>query len=365
MARQDPIVLRDSRPGPKTADNALPRTRQMNPLPPPQGGLTSQGTIKVSEPSISFIVPCRNGEPSIRQCLQSLQDLRRNGDEIIVVDNGSTDETFRIAAAAEDIVVFESDATTVAGVRNDGARRARGDWLAFVDCDTVLAKDWRTHLERVFRHNAVVATGSGPHLPPNPRWLEKAWLCGWGDRSGPAEYVWSGNLIVRAEAFQTLNGFSEDLETDEDTDFCWRVREIFGEQALVHAPQMKAVHLGNSKTLKQFWSRQYWHAAGMLASARKHGLDKALAMTTAFAFLNLFGLGWFLSSPNPLGGITLAGSILLVPGLTALYRMRALECIRWGPQLVLLYTLFYYARLARASRDSVVRLLRLQEIRGR
>ena len=316
-------------------------------------------------PSVSFIVPCKNGAASIRHCIASLQDLTCGDDEIIVVDNGSTDGTFAIASSFEGTRVIESAAVTIAAVRNDGARRAHGDWLAFVDCDTVLATDWRDHLQRVFRDDHVVATGSGPHLSPNPTWVEKAWLCGSEGRAGPAEYVWSGNLIVRGEAFRRLNGFCEDLETDEDTDFCWRITKRFGEKSLAHAPHMKAAHLGNSKTLKQFWIRQYWHASGMLSSAGKHGLDKALVMTIAFALLNLFAVGWFLTRPTPLDSLISASSILLVPALTALYRMRASECARWAPQLVLLYTLFYYARTARAFRDSIIRFWTLKKNTGR
>lgn len=286
----------------------------------------------------------------IADCLSSLIELCGESDEIIVVDNLSTDATPQIARSFSHVTVIVSRAETVAGVRNDGAKLATGSVLAFVDADCLLKAEWREELEGMLSDDAVMATGGGLTFPRGASWVEKAWMCGWAAPSGPVKFVSTANLAVRAEAFKMLGGFDEALETDEDTDFSRRVRSAFGVQALRAHAGMTAVHLGSAKTLGDHWRRQYWHAAGLLASVRKHGPDKAFYMTCGFAILHVLGLiglvavsGWYAVAVFLLGAA-------IIPTLTALYRLRCRKCIRWLPHLVVLYAVFYYARCVRVMK---------------
>jgi len=198
---------------------------------------------------------------------------------------------------------------------------------------------------------AVVATGGGLAFPVDATWLEQAWMCGWAVLSGPVDFISTANLAVRADTFSRLGGFDEALETDEDTDFSRRIRTLFGERSLVASKGMTVVHLGSARTLAQHWHRQYWHAAGVLASVRKHGVDRAFAMTLLHGLIQVAGIVAALTL-SPLPGLTaFISSVFIVPVITAASRLRALDCVPWFPHLVLLYTVFYVSRWLRMLSD--------------
>jgi len=95
--------------------------------------------------SISVVIPSRNDATMLRACLQALAEQTRPADQIIVVDNGSTDDTAAVARAAGVQVVFEP----IPGIfraTSAGFDAATGDIIARLDADSVPPADW---LERV------------------------------------------------------------------------------------------------------------------------------------------------------------------------------------------------------------------------
>jgi len=93
-------------------------------------------------PTLSVIVPARNEEASLGQCLESLTAQTGVAFEIIVVDDHSTDRTREIAASYAGVRVIEADPLPAGwtGKNNavtTGARQAHGRWLLFTDADTV------------------------------------------------------------------------------------------------------------------------------------------------------------------------------------------------------------------------------------
>ncbi len=85
---------------------------------------------------ISIIIPVLNEQQNISVCLQSLQDWRQQGCEIIVVDGGSTDRSREIAGRQADILCDSERGRAVQ--MNTGAARAGGDILLFLHADTIL-----------------------------------------------------------------------------------------------------------------------------------------------------------------------------------------------------------------------------------
>jgi glycosyltransferase involved in cell wall biosynthesis len=85
---------------------------------------------------ISCIVPVYNGERYLREALDSIMAQTRRPDEIIVVDDGSTDSTRDIVAAYGDDIVYVRQANAGPGAaRNRGIGIARGSLVAFQDAD--------------------------------------------------------------------------------------------------------------------------------------------------------------------------------------------------------------------------------------
>ncbi len=104
-------------------------------------------------PLVSVVVPVHNGEPYLRQCLESLVAQTLRDIEILVVDDGSTDGTARIIREYEKLdprlIGLSGPATGSAGAaRNVGLDRASGDFLAFIDGDDFVSP---TMLELMYR----------------------------------------------------------------------------------------------------------------------------------------------------------------------------------------------------------------------
>ena len=107
----------------------------------------------MSDTTVSVIVPVRNEAGHLAATLTMLRHALQAGDELVVVDGGSTDGSVEIARELADRVILS--AAGRARQMNAGARQASGDWLWFVHADTQLDGSHRQQLGR---------------LPVNARW---------------------------------------------------------------------------------------------------------------------------------------------------------------------------------------------------
>lgn len=98
----------------------------------------------MSAETVSVIVPVRNEADHLAETLARLRDALQEGDELIVVDGGSTDASVDIARQGADRVILSAPGR--ARQMNAGARQARGDWLWFFHADTRLNRSHRQAL---------------------------------------------------------------------------------------------------------------------------------------------------------------------------------------------------------------------------
>jgi glycosyltransferase involved in cell wall biosynthesis len=100
--------------------------------------------------SVSVIVPTRNGARFIAETIESIANQTVAPLEIIVVDDGSTDDSARLALGASRLVrIIDTQDLGPAGARNAGIRAAKGDFLAFLDHDDLWVPDklaWQLEL---------------------------------------------------------------------------------------------------------------------------------------------------------------------------------------------------------------------------
>ena len=114
----------------------------------------------MKNPLISVIVPAYNAERYIEKCLLSLKNQDFKNFEIVVVDDGSTDETPRIASSYAKVIKSPHNVGE-GGARNLGAKSARGEILAFTDADVVLPNDWLTRIMKNMKTYNVQCVGGG------------------------------------------------------------------------------------------------------------------------------------------------------------------------------------------------------------
>lgn len=182
--------------------------------------------------SISVIVPVLNGGESFRTCLRSLQALSPPADELIVVDDGSTDGSGELAAELGARVLRLEKNGGPARARNAGARLARGAILLFVDADVAVHPDALAQLRAGFMQEPGVTAlfGSYDDAPAAPNFLSQyrnlMHHFVHQDSREEAHTFWSGCGAVRRESFLELNGFDERhrIPSMEDIELGYRLK---------------------------------------------------------------------------------------------------------------------------------------------
>jgi glycosyltransferase involved in cell wall biosynthesis len=237
---------------------------------------------------ISFVIPAYNEQKFISQTIQSINQHvgDRYSFEVIVVDHGSTDNTAQLATAAHARVLSASGAGTISELRNIGVEQARADVLVFLDADTTITSEWINHFPETYaeiRNNPFLMAGSKREVPTSASWISRLWF-----RPIKTEYepthLGGGHIITTKALFNTIGGFSTELDTGEDYEFCIRARKHGAR--IVARPKLRAFHHGVPKNLKQFFLREIWHGRGDWLKL-KSVLDSKVAMASiAFILLH-------------------------------------------------------------------------------
>ena len=187
---------------------------------------------EVSTPRFSVIVCTRNGWPRISNCLASIAQLRNAEAEVIVVDDGSTDDTADgVRKNFPEAKLIQLTPSGLSAARNAGAEAATGEILVFTDDDCEVDPDWLHDLGICFSHGWDAA--GGPNLPPPPTTSTEAIVAAAPGAAShvmlddeEAEHVPGCNLAVTRTAFFEIGGFDPDFRTaGDDVDFCWRLRD--------------------------------------------------------------------------------------------------------------------------------------------
>lgn len=283
--------------------------------------------------------------------------------ELILVDHQSTDGSWeflntRFSGAA---VLLRVSGGSVSSVRNRGVARASGEYLSFIDSDCVVPEQYLSTAVHVLAETGAVATGSMVALPERPHWIEDAWissLTGAGD--GPVRFLNSGNFFVRADAFLAVGGFDERLLSGEDSELCQRLREKGG--TLFSARSVRAVHLDNAKSITAFFRKERWRGLGQLGTVNLSSINRPFAMTllhlTATIVAAAVSLGRWLDTPRTL--TTILASQIAVPALSLVYRGLANHSFRRPFATLLLYWLFYWARISALPSQVLARFTKIR-----
>ncbi len=236
----------------------------------------------------TVIIPTYNRADLIRGCLQPFTDPSHQGLQVIVVDDGSTDDTVRvvdgIAAASRGATIsLVRQANGGASVaRNTGIRRATTPFVAMLDSDDHWFP-WTAHeLQAAIRSNPQVALilfrafrfNADDRLPETPAALRRdslhpSFLDFYLDPSIPI--YGSCNACVRTDAFLGVDGFDTAIRSVEDIDLFFRLATA-GQTLVIDSPAMMASRIDtpgslskdNAKVLEGLLSIQEKHRQGRL-----------------------------------------------------------------------------------------------------
>ena len=170
----------------------------------------------MTAPRLSVIVPAYNCAPTLRRALAALQasDLPREQWELIVADDGSTDNTPLAAGTVADRVVTVAGGPRGPGnARHEAARVATGDVLVFIDADVCVSETALRQFDALFRERPELGAAFGAYdtTPDAPSFVSQYRnLLHHYVHSlspGPAITFWAGCGAMRRDVFEAMGGF--------------------------------------------------------------------------------------------------------------------------------------------------------------
>ncbi len=248
-------------------------------------------------PRISVVVCSYNGSRTIRDTLEGLRRLDYPNYEVIVVNDGSTDNTAAIAGEY-DFRLFSTENRGLSNARNFGWQQATGEIVAYIDDDAYPDPHWLQYLAYTFKTTAYVGVG-GPNLaPPGDGRIAD---CIANAPGGPvqvlltdrtAEHIPGCNMAFRRTALAAIEGFDPRYRTaGDDVDLCWRL-QAQGWKIGFHAAAVDWHHRRNS--VRTYWRQQqgYGRAEALL---EEKWPEKYNVLGHATWAGRLYGKGWTLS----------------------------------------------------------------------
>jgi glycosyltransferase involved in cell wall biosynthesis len=230
---------------------------------------------------VSVIIPAHNEASIIARTVRSVIEQAHSYDtlEVIVVDDGSTDDTTEIAMAAGAIVIeLGSGGGKPAMARNCGARAAKGDPLVFLDADCEVANGWLAAF--LDAHNAGESiVGGSLDLPPGLSITAQCdYYCGWYmvHSARPAGYVPHApapNVSVRRDAFFATSGFEELPYSIASEERGWQSEMRKMGHRIYFAPRARAYH-HNRAGLSNLLRRNYRWGYAAIKSKSETGIAR-------------------------------------------------------------------------------------------
>ena len=196
----------------------------------------------IERPLVSIVVPTWNRAVSLRRAVLSVQAQTYGGWELVVVDDGSTDDTPHVLRGLSTfdprIRVIQGEHAGVSRARNTAIAAARGRYVAFLDSDNTWEPDFLRVTLSAMEHRGLDAAYTAMELRDGGRTTFRAF-------DGGRSHLLVGNhidlnvLVVRADLLARVGGFAEDLRRTVDYDLVLRLSEVC---ELTYLPYVGAIY---------------------------------------------------------------------------------------------------------------------------
>src|SRR5829696_17619 len=199
-----------------------------------RGSREPRGKRQACAGLVSVVIPCYNQAHFLGEAIESVLDQSYPNFEIIVVDDGSPDDTSEVAGRYPEVSLVRQENRGLSGARNAGLARSEGEYVVFLDADDrLLPEALETHLEHLEAHpECAFASGpcrriaaDGSPLPtPLQRHIEGDHYLVLLHRC----YIWPPAVVMfRRAILETVGGFDTSLCPAEDHEMYLRIARRF------------------------------------------------------------------------------------------------------------------------------------------
>lgn len=173
--------------------------------------------------TVSIIIPAYNEQHYLHACLSAIAAQTVPPDEVIVVDNNSTDNTVAVAKKFSFVTLLHAKKQGVVFARNLGFNKSRSALIARIDADTLLPKNWVKSAKKIMKDESIAAT-TGPVAyfdMPSPKrnyWIDHQVRVRLYQKAPYAPFLFGSNMIIRHSVWDAVKaevcerGVHEDLD---------------------------------------------------------------------------------------------------------------------------------------------------------
>ena len=309
---------------------------------------------------LSVVIPVHNGGDALIKCLEAVAASTRPPEELIIVDDASTDGSVHLAKQFGTVIGCQSQQPIgPAKARNLGAAHSQGDIVLFLDADVVVHLNTLALIERYFTEHPEIDAlfGSYDDSPTHRNWvslyknLQHHFVHHHSETD--ASSFWTGVGAIRREVFLKLGGFSESFSRPSIEDIELGVRLKANGHRIHLCPDVQVTHL-KRWTMRSWlqtdifdravpWTRLILSSSQLPADLNLDWKSRISALCVWGLFSLLFVSLWF--PPALIGAVTLAGSIIVIN--FPLYRFFSQRGGRWFVigAIVLHFFYFFYSSL--------------------
>lgn len=251
-------------------------------------------------PKVSVIIVNYNGKILLKRCLESLSNIDYDNFEIILVDNNSTDNSIDyVRKNYPSIILIQLDSNQgFAKPNNLAAQVAKGEYLLFLNNDTITTPNFISEMIKVLYHDTTIAICQSMLLKPDGSIDSSGDFI---DELGVAynsktkinimreiSSARGASMLIRKNIFDKLNGFDEKFYVSfEDIDLGWRTW-ILGYR-IVLVPSSIVYHYGGT-TIKKIKSEIAFHGFKNQLSMKITNFEPSLALKNTFLFFIIYGI---------------------------------------------------------------------------
>ena len=220
-------------------------------------GISASIVTQKNQPDISVIIPTYDRAHTLPQAIASVLNQTLKPREVIVVDDGSTDNTKEVLSHYPGIIIIDQKNNGVSSARNAGIEQANGEWLAFLDSDdewlpVKLEKQWAAicNDDKLICHTEEIWIRNGQRVNPMKKHQKFGGMI--YEKCLPLCVISPSSVMIHQSVFNDIGVFDESLEVCEDYDLWLRICSKYS--TLFISEPLIVKYGGHEDQL----SRKYW-----------------------------------------------------------------------------------------------------------